>query len=222
MQKSLRATSIIESIVVLIIVVTGIVGVYNILIASQRLSNSTADRIEAIQIARDGLEAFTNIRDTNWILFAADYENCWNINNYNNSCVGDSTTVTNRILPFNTWSPATRRWYYVYKNPSNQFELGFHDMPLAQYTYDDITFRGNFTVSTDSNGFYTQSWWTDTLPLYTRYLNIEYQDTDGGWIDERSEDALNITSIVEWYDPASRAPRKVEIDTVLTNWKAKK
>ncbi len=55
--------------VVLLLLTVGITGVYTILSSSQKLSNSTALRIEAIQIARDGLEAMTNIRDTNWIEF---------------------------------------------------------------------------------------------------------------------------------------------------------
>jgi len=61
--------------------------------ASQKLANSTESRIEAIQIARDGLEAFTNIRDTNWLRFAADRANCWNVLNYNASCIGSATTT---------------------------------------------------------------------------------------------------------------------------------
>ena len=55
--------------------------------SSQKFSNATGNRIEAIQIARDGLEAMTNIRDTNWILYGADPENCWNTMNYSGSCV---------------------------------------------------------------------------------------------------------------------------------------
>jgi len=55
--------------------------------SSQKLANSTALRIEAIQIARDGLESFTNIRNTNWVRFAADYENCWNVLHYDINCI---------------------------------------------------------------------------------------------------------------------------------------
>lgn len=53
MKKQKNASSIIEAMVVLLVVITGIVGVYSLLDASLKLSNSTAHRIEAIQIARD-------------------------------------------------------------------------------------------------------------------------------------------------------------------------
>ncbi len=87
MKYSLKATSVIEAMIVLLIVVTGVTGVYTLLNSSQKLAISTGNRIEAIQIARDGIEAFTNIRDTNWIRYSADYKNCWNVMNYNPSCI---------------------------------------------------------------------------------------------------------------------------------------
>jgi len=224
MKKSLQATSIIEAIIVLIVVVVWIIGVYDIMISSQRLSNSTADRIEAIQIARDGLEAFTNIRDTNWQLFAADYENCWNAINYDNTCIWNSIDFDTRIrlsqIP--TLIPPQIRGYKIYKNSNNQFELWFDTISDPDVWYSDLTFRSDFGVSLNSNGFYTQSWGTLTSPLYTRYIRIDYINTDGGVIDTRSDDAMKVTAVVEWFDSASSSPRKIEMDTTLTNWKAKR
>jgi len=228
MKKSLKATSIIESIVVLIVVVIGIIGVYNIMISSQRLSNSTADRIEAIQIARDGLEAFTNIRDTNWQLFAADYENCWNTLNYSGACIGDDS-IDHRIRGGALWPD--RRRFLIYKNINNQFVL---EDRLDDPTWFDFTndtpwlnndFKEIFRVGLDANGFYTQ--WsgnivTEILPVYTRTLHTNYVDTDGSWTDQsRFDDKIILKSKVEWYDPASNSPREVELSTVLTNWKEK-
>ncbi len=87
MKYAVKATSIVEALVVLLVIVSGSVGIFQILSTSQRLADATARRIEAIQIARDGIEAMTNIRDTNWQLFAADYQNCWRVLNYNSSCI---------------------------------------------------------------------------------------------------------------------------------------
>jgi len=33
---------------------------------------------------------------------------------------------------------------------------------------------------------------------------------------------MRVTAVVEWFDPASPNPRKIEMNTVLTNWKAKR
>jgi hypothetical protein len=62
---------------------------YDIFSSSQKLSESTSHRIEAIQIAREGIEAVMNIRDTNALLFQADLENCWNVSGYNGNCIAD-------------------------------------------------------------------------------------------------------------------------------------
>jgi hypothetical protein len=60
---------------------------YDVFSSSQKLSSATKYRIEAISIAREGIEAVTNIRDTNAILFASDLDNCWNVLNYDNRCI---------------------------------------------------------------------------------------------------------------------------------------
>jgi hypothetical protein len=60
---------------------------YQIFTNSSHLSNSTTNKIQAIQIAKQGIEAVTNIRDTNWLRFSSDYPNCWNAYNYNNNCI---------------------------------------------------------------------------------------------------------------------------------------
>lgn len=53
-----------------------------------KLASTTESRIQAINLAREGIEAVENIRNTNWIKFTSDYENCFDVKNYNASCVG--------------------------------------------------------------------------------------------------------------------------------------
>jgi hypothetical protein len=221
MKSSLKATSIIEAMIVLLIIVSWITGVYTLLNSSQKLAITTWNRIEAIQIARDWLEVFTNIRDTNWILYSADYENCWNTLNYDPSCIGD-TWSAHRIRGFNSVGWVNRLAHYIYKNSNNQFELWNHTMDIADLNFSDNSFRSNFSVYKD-NGFYTQSWGTITEPLYTRYLNIQYIDTTGDSLNlSVDDDKMEIISVVEWSDPSSTVPKKVEMRAILTNWKAKK
>ena len=197
--------------VVLLITISGIVGVFWIMSASTDLANSTADRIEAIQIARDGLEAFTNIRDTNWKLFSADYDNCWNTLNYNNLCIGDDS-ATYDITHNNSEGLS------ISKNINNQFELNVHD---NSWWFSDDDYKTRFKVQKDSNGFYTQSWWVDFTPLYTRELNIEYLQSDNTTGDS-NDPKMKLTTIVQWNDPGSNTTREIEMSTLLTNWKAER
>ena len=198
------------------------------MISSQRLSNSTADRIEAIQIARDGLEAFTNIRDTNWQLFAADYENCWNTLNYSGACIGNDA-IWHRIRWWSLWTDERR--FIIYKNTNNQFSLEDRLENPTWFNFSNTTagqdYKEAFRVWLDSNWFYTQgsaNIVTDLNPVYTRSLRTNYVDTDGSGPPDQSrfDDKIIVTAKVEWYDPASDTPRELEMSTVLTNWKAKK
>jgi hypothetical protein len=204
MKNSLKATSIVEAMIVLLIVVTGITWVYSLLSSSQKLALSTWNRIEAIQIARDWLESFTNIRDTNWILFAADYENCWNVLNYNSACIGVNTVV-NDIAAGS---------YKIYKNPNNQFELSVY--PSAGSNFTLPAYRTNFRVNKDAQWFYTQNWGDAFVPLYTREIQISYPDWNS------NTDKIAITALVQWSDSSSSSkPQKVKLSTTLTNWKGK-
>ncbi len=214
MRKNLKATSIIEAIIVLMVVVTGITWVYKLMISSQKLTNSTAQRIEAIQIARDGLESFTNIRDTNWLVFAWDPKNCWNVLNYDNRCIWSN----NKNYDIKYWV-ASNRAFIIYRNYYNQFELQSKKHNWNDYT--NSTYRNRFKVQKDSRGFYTQSWGIDTSPLFTREIRIDYLDANNNslWSNASNQPKLKVTAIVQWSDLASKSPRKLEMSTLLTNWK---
>lgn len=87
-----RGTSIIEIMVVIVVLSVGIVGAYNIVMSGQKLSATSTNKIKAINIAREGLELVENIRDTNWLKFSSDYDNCWKVRDYNPSCIGTAGT----------------------------------------------------------------------------------------------------------------------------------
>lgn len=221
MKYSLRATSIIESMIVLLVVVTGITWVYWLLVSSQKLADSTSNRIEAIQIARDWLEAFINIRDTNWELYGADYENCWNVLDYELTCIG------------NVWGTSyiqhdTNEGFKIYRDSENKFRLA-----LWTYwpwdSYADDSYRNEFAIRKESiDGFYTQSgwiiYWVGTEPFYTRELNVDYIDSSWNlvWPDQYTNDSVKVTVLVQWSDRAKQETQKLEMSTILTNWKAKK
>lgn len=212
MKYSLKATSIIESMIVLLIVVTGITGVYSLMTSSQKLANATERRIEAIQIARDGIEAFTNIRDTNWRLFAADYRNCWNTLNYNGSCVGSTGTSTDIQI-------SSTQWIILWQNTNKQFEIWLRNLP-ATADFSNNTYRSRFAVELDARWFYTQgNTGTDMDPLFTREIQIDYlnaANVSQGW-SASNNPKVEVTAIVMWNDNGRN--ERLEMKTILTNWK---
>ncbi|MCH2188516.1 hypothetical protein MK079_01655 [Candidatus Gracilibacteria bacterium] len=204
MKYSLKATSIIEAIVVLLIIVTGVVGMYSIYIQSIRLSEGTAEKIQAIQIAREGIEAMIQVRDTNWNIFS-DYENCWNSFHYDSGCISNNSATTD--IPAGS--------YIIYKGNDGFWNL----IPRTSGSYTGSyinSFDTGFAVGKESSGFYTQSGGLATglmNPRYTREIRISYPGGDS------NSGEMNIISLVQWSNRNSLEVKTVELDTVLTNWR---
>ncbi len=205
MKYSKKATSIIEVMVVLMLVVTWVVWMYKVYWNSQNLSTSTGNKIQAIQIAREWIEAMKNIRDTNWIKFGADITNCWNTFNYNSNCVNNAAE--------NDIAPAS---YIIYQSVDNNWKLA----SKTTWNFSSTTYRNDFKVFIDSNWFYTQSWSSvESKPLFTREIKVQYFEEDGITIWNSNEPKMEVTSLVQWVDSSSSVPHKVEFTTLLTNWK---
>ena len=188
-----KATSIAEAIVVMLVVVSWVTWMYNIYNKSIQLATWTEYKIKAIQIAKQWIESFTNIRDTNWLIYSSDYGNCWNSLNYNPWCIW---TSNNKIA---TWK------YIIYKNSNNRWDLA----SKTNSTFWNWNYNSDFRVWIDSNWIFTQSWWTNIVPLYTREINVV--NSSSTWI--------TIKSLVQWVDNSSSQVRKVELEQVLTNRK---
>lgn len=205
MKKSSKAVSIIESIIALLIITSWIIWLYAIYWEWANLSTATKNRIEAIQISRDWLEAFSNIRDTNWLLFSSDYTNCWNVIWYNNACIWSTWTWTDILA----WS------YIIYNDTDNRFQL------LSWSLTNDYlsgSYRNFYKVQKDNMWFYTQSWWTDFWPLFTREIQVSYQNTSWATIDSNDQ-IMEIKSLVQRIDNTSQDVHKIEFENILTNWK---
>jgi len=220
MKYTQRASGIIEAMVVLLLLTVGITWVYSILSSSQKLSNSTALRIEAIQIARDGLEAMTNIRNTNWIEFWWDIANCWNTLNYNPDCIWD--TIKDITDYIHHWPG---QWIRISKDPTwVKFFVGLQSYDawlISNAVYSNTLYRQNFWVHKNTEWFYVQNLISDPNSRFTREIRINYLDVNNApqWSTAINQPKMEITVIVQWWDPAVEGFRTLEVRTVLTNWK---
>lgn len=196
-------TTIIEAMIAMFIIIVWIIWVYTIYWKSQKLSTSVENRVKAISIAREWIEVLQNIRDTNWVLFSADSKNCWNVMDYNVSCLWNGNF---KIQPWD---------YKIYKDTDNRWKL----LPItATWEYDNPGYRTEYEVKLDNNWLYTQSWWNSFKPLFTRKINISYIDTNWWAIDANDEKML-VKSIVNWGDRSKVWFYTVTLENLLTNWK---
>lgn len=192
--------------------VMGITGMYGLLTDAQRFSDSTGNKIQAIQIAREWIEAIINIRDTNALLFSWDMRNCWNVVNYNAACIW-TAGVTNDI----------RHWrhYAIYPDVDNRWKLTLLNATVVSNGYQNSVHRSTLWVNLDTNGLYTQNWWTPLKPTFTRKLYMEYIDTNTDTLINENDEKLRVTSTVEWGDSSSQTTHTISLTTILSNWKAK-
>jgi len=205
MKKSKKATSIIEAIIVLLIITTWVTWMYTLFNKSTALTTSTSNKIQAIQIAKQWIEAMTNIRDTNWIRFSSDYENCWNTLNYNSNCLWQNNTTYDITA-----------WSYIIYRLNNSWYLSW----TTSWTFWVWTYINDFRVWID-NWIYTQTWTTNNLlPVFTREIIISYLQADWvtDWADS-DEPKMKITSFVQWIDSSSNTTHKVKLEQILSNWK---
>lgn len=181
------------------------VWVYNFYISSERLADTTNNRIKAIQISREWIEAMTNIRNTNWLLYGADYENCWNTLDYRIECIADSPGAV-YIEPGS---------YIIYNDTDLRWKLN----PTATWSYNTPPYRQNYWVEIGADGFYNQSitWYPD--PEFTREIIISYpEDTNGDTFSNSDDEKMLVRSFVQWWRADTH---KVELSIMLSNWKNK-
>jgi hypothetical protein len=73
-----KAESLIETIVAITVIVLATTAAMKVLRVSLEGNELIGEKVVAINLAEEAFEALRNIRDTNYLLFASDPDNCWN------------------------------------------------------------------------------------------------------------------------------------------------
>lgn len=208
-------STMIELIAMMAIMALGVSSMLGVIGSGVDFAKNTEDNIKAINLAREGIEGVTNLRDTNWLRFSSDKKNCWKSKDYNGTCIGDSAFAGN-ILSGS----------YVLYTTNGVWFLSWVSIPPIPTPFDWDTdwtiYKPIYQAWIDTNGFYTQtgtvptvtcnsSLQTNCLSIFTREIQITTPSaTDTG--------TLNVASIVRWW---GKWHHEVRLDTTLTNWKSK-
>lgn len=198
--------SIIEIIVMITVLTIWIIWAYTVLNSWSKLSISAENRIQAVNIAREWIEALQNIRDTNWIKFSSDYTNCWNTYNYNSSCIWDNT-YTNII---SNWSYKLLRnwslWYLTWTTAVSSSTAFSSYYPDQMISYD-----ANWLIS--QSGSYgricNKFEGSNCNSIFAREIKISYP----------SSTEMKVQSYVRWIENWFPSPREIRLEMILTNWK---
>lgn len=75
--KKFRAESIMETIISITVLTLGVAASLTILRTSLQTNSIIGEKIVALNLAIEGIEALKNIRDTNYLRYASDPDACW-------------------------------------------------------------------------------------------------------------------------------------------------
>ena len=184
-RRNTRGETLTETIIALSIMALGVTIASTVILNSLRNMRNARNRIIAVNIAREGVEAMRNIRDTNWLLYSDRRRACWN----------HDPSVT----PCDGTEPIEPGTYVVYKHTSQSWRLVLadntpgvnsdgvggteDDLDLAPLSFVDIDINDDSDGDgTDDNDLDNYNHMDADSPLGTtvrqtafrRYITIEY------------------------------------------------
>jgi len=231
--RNIKGETLAETIIALSILAIGITIASTIMLNSMRNLTNAKNRVLAVNIAREGIEAMRNIRDTNWLYYSDKRRTCWNHDPSVPSCDGSD--------------PIEPGVYIVYKADDQSWQIadanvGTAPTKLSLVDIDDTIDSDNAdgdnldtTGNSDDFNMYNHKdaiavdalgAETRTSP-FSRYITVEYLenapssptssiDTPTKWTaaDEFLLNRMRITSTVEW---ERGAIHKAELTTIITD-----
>ena len=186
-----KAFTLIELIIGITILIIGTVAVLSLTVFSIDLNKQNMNRIQALELAREGIEAVRNIRDSNW---KSNYS-------FNEGDVlwGESLTGEKTIKVSPVFNPGGAPWNVESIIVSNQDLYQLHKNRIG----DTTIFTHDVSASSDPSVFYR---YIHLTPL-DESLNPTTSDTD----------TMQATATVFWLKNGRQ--KKVELIHIFTDWK---
>lgn len=211
-----RAESLMETIIaitVIALIVTGAGIMVRISILGNELSQ---DRMTALNLAREGVEAMRNIRDTNWLRYAAKKDTCWNTLDDG----GVPIDITNCDDVLNLIEHDT--YYSLYMDLTDDFyEYYLKDTGAAGDVFD-ASYQMHVCEIYNPPATYTGSLFAnvedpaaagcDEDSYFYRNVYFVYEDTG----DPQTSSIITVTVNVGWYSGGEQ--KEVSLTEKIGNW----
>jgi len=203
--KNHKAQGLLESIIAIGIIISGIVGSLSLSIQNQTSLKDARGRLLAVNLAREGVEVARNIRDTNW-LSCEIAEGVLSCNNWD-----DSFSAGADITAVPVFDPLTNSWILDFDAESIDGDLA----RLWRRTTGDSKFVGvHFNSSSVSPS-------DSVLTNYRRVLEIRSICSDKTVIDVcdvgKTKIGVVVKSIVSWEEGGKTS--QITAEERLFNWR---
>ena len=200
-----RWTSLIEIMAMIAVVGLAVTAMFSTVIGGIYFARDSENRIKAINLAREGIEWVTNLRNTNWLRFSSDQKNCWKIKDYDGwNCIGQWAVI---VATFSLQNNTT----HILTNGNGAWYLSTANATTGSGLWVDTNW---FYVATGAalagESLCTISKATDCRSPFTREIRISNAIANTG--------SMTVTSTIDWYE---KRAQNVTLTTTLTNWKSK-
>jgi len=218
--KLSKGETILEVITALFVIIIGSATAANLIITSLRANMYNRDNLIALNLAEEGIEYMRSLRDTNWLKFSYDTQNCWNMMPNVDTCVDASRIKDSKYFALADVIGAESDGDF---NLSNGVDGGDTPFLINYYSTDggDLT-RKDF-MSSANVGAPPLGYSLAGNSKFFRSIYVSYKTLDpvtggpGVAATEVSEDMMLVTSEVGWLD--SGIVRSVSLNSALTKYK---
>jgi len=192
--RSSPAESLIETLVAITVIVVSTTAALTVMRTALSGNELIQEKVVAVNLALEGLEALKNLRDSNYLLYSTDPENCWN--KYAITDVADCSDGDPGTAP--EISEGTD--YYFLRNFNNEPLLSWSILPVSAATsgaldlYDVDTDGDPASVETQiyaQSGLSVAGFTSVDPSAFRRRFSVVYA-ADG--------EAYDATVTVEWTD----------------------
>lgn len=190
-----RGETIVEVLIAVVISTMVLTATFALLNQSISTNVNVRNRVIALNIAREGVEAVRNIRDTNWLKYSGDRRGKWLCHDAvgANSCPGATVVQLGDRQYRVDYDQTNQRYYLIEGGEQAPLDLELvTDFSEYQLHYDEVADRYTHTanVNTRPTRFYRQ-------------IQLEVHDGDntlpGGCLNAQCrERKLEIISMVQW------------------------
>lgn len=194
----------IETLVAVFVLSLSAIAALTLMVSTMETVDNVQDRVIAVNLAREGVEAVRNIRESNWLEHSRERRDYWN-------CLGmlscDNSKDTNLI--------ETDSNYIIDFDDNFRWQLTKRDTPLD---LEDANLASNedylLVLKKDATGseFYTHDISSLAETENTRF----YRQISTRYLDDE-QDIIEVKSRVEWYVSGTRVSH-VELTTYLTDF----
>jgi type II secretory pathway pseudopilin PulG len=199
--------SLIEIMAMIAVIWLAIAAMFSTVVGGIYFAKDSENRIKAINLAREGIEWVTNLRNTNWLRFSSDQTNCWKTKDYNGSCIWNPGALTTPGLSIATGVPVEK---YILINTNGAWYISTATPTTGSGLWVDSDWYYVATGTTvPGEAICTIDIATNCRSPFTRELSILK------WSDDN---IITVTSSVDWNE---RRAQNVTLTTTLTNWKSK-